>query len=515
MSMKTEEVHSQNSRKLVFWVVGILIAILMLGPSIYKLRKSENWESYTTQNSGLVHNTIRTIAIDSSDRVWIGTELGGVSVFDGENWESYTTLNSGLVDDNVRSIAIDSSDRVWIGTELGGVSVFDGENWENYTTQNSGLVSDRVDTMAIDSSDRVWIGTSHGISVFDGDNWLRFTTHNSGLDRDNIGAIAIDSAGQVWVGVYIGLSGGGGTTKRDVVSVFDGKNWESYNPLNPDLVMSDFGGGVSTIAIDSSDKVWVGTLNIGISVFDGKNWEGYTSQNSGLVSDWVNTIAIDSSDRVWIGTSHGISVFDGENWVTNAEYNSGLLSERVESIAADKKGNIWIGTNGGINRVPEGERLQVTPFFTSIRDLFFSPKFSLWFNLLLLIFLGTVALVVIDRRRAIAEQEPTSGRIQPEEKEISKPPFWLLGTAGGFTVSSISFLFVFNNPITEGGLELIGVWLVLYGVAILGIPVSLVLGPVVGIVAGRVIKTKSGAFLSGFLAQLIIEVPIIWVFYYG
>ena len=184
---------------------------------------------------------------------------------------------------------------------------------------------------------------------------------------DRIATIAIDSSDRVWFGAYVGLVGGGGVTKRDVVSVFDGDNWRTYNPLNPDLVMSDFGGGVETIAFDSSDRVWVGTLNIGVSVFDGKSWEGYTTQNSGLVSDWLAAIAIDSSDRVWVGTQNdGLSIFDGENWLTYAEDNSGILNERVQFIATDKKGFMWIGTIGGINRVPIGERLQVAPFLYSI-----------------------------------------------------------------------------------------------------------------------------------------------------
>ena len=62
--VKTEEVHRQNSRKFVLWVVVILIAILVLSSIIYDLKKSENWESHITQNSGLVHNYVNTIAID-------------------------------------------------------------------------------------------------------------------------------------------------------------------------------------------------------------------------------------------------------------------------------------------------------------------------------------------------------------------------------------------------------------------------------------------------------------------
>jgi ligand-binding sensor domain-containing protein len=498
--------------------VGISIAILVLGSYIYRLSASANWEGYTGQNSGLVHNSVRSLAIDSLDRIWVGTELRGVSVFDGEYWESFTTENSGLAGDNVSAIAIDSSDRVWIGTEEGGLSVYDWGNWETYTTQNSGLANDRVDAIAIDSSDRVWVGSEYrGLSLFDGEEWTSFTTENSGLPQENVGAIAIDSSDRVWVGAHVGLIGGAETTKRRVVSVFDGNRWISYNPLNPDLVINDFGGGVRTIAFDSSDNVWVGTLNIGISVFDGNSWQGYTTQNSGLGSDWVTSIAIDSADRVWIGTeSGGLSVFDGEDWETYSNNNSGILNRRVEFVVADTKGFMWIATNGGINRVPIGGRLQVAPFFTSIRDLFFSPKLSLWRNLLLLVFSGAVALVVVDRKRAMDEQETLPEKIQSDEEKKPITGFALWGAAGAVTVSAISLGFVANNPIS-GGLELLIIGPMLYGIACLGIPISLIFGSVAGKIYGAVSKTKLGAsaFLSGFLVQLIIEIPLLWLIFYG
>lgn len=507
--MKTEEVSSQNSSKLVLRVTGILIAILVLGSMSYEWIKSDNWDSYTRQNSGLVDNNLRAIAIDSSDRVWVGTYRGGVSVFNGENWKSYTTQNSGLVDDDVHSIAIDSSDKVWIGTENGGISVFDGENWENHTTQNSGLVHNNVRTIAIDSSDRVWVGTEGGgINVLAGNNWRGYTAENSGLVRGRVDAIAFDSSERVWFGAYNGLVGGGGVTKRHVVSVFDGdSSWRSYNPLNPDLVMSDFGGGVTTIAFDSSDRVWVGTLNIGLSAFDGKNWEGYTTQNSGLVSDWVNAIAIDSSDRVWVATQNeGLSIFDGENWLTYTEDNSGILDDSVEAIALDNMGFMWIGTRGGINRVPIGERLQVTPLIYSIWDLFFSPKLSLWRNLSVVIILGNVAFIFSDRKKAVDEQEPA------EEDKVSKRRPTLQGSAGGLTASVIVLLSVSGSGLGSEGFGPSGIGLFAYGIACLAIPVSLLIGLIAGFVGQTVFKTTKVAYLSGFLVLLGLEVPLVRLF---
>lgn len=477
--MKTKEVFSQNSSKLILWVVWILIAILVLGSKFYDLKKSDNWESYTRQNSSLVQDRVLSIAFDSSGRVWFGTGKDAIIVFNGETWKSYPTQNLGLVEDPVHTIAIDSSDKVWIGTSYGvGVSVFDGENWKNYTTQNSGLVDDKVCAIAIDSFEKVWLGTcSGGVSVFDGETWKSYTTKNSGLLADSVYAIAIDSSDKVWIG----------TRRKQLM------NWPTP-------------GGFK-----DAD---------GVSVFDGEDWEFYTTQNSDLVDDRHNTIAIDSSDRVWIGTYKGVSVFDGENWVTLTEENSGILNNDVAVIVSDKKGFMWIGTRDGINRVPISERFQISPFFTSLKDLFFSPKLSLWVNIVLLVIVGNVAIIFNDRRmrRAIDKQEPISKEDQSEEKKISKLRFIASpGAAGGLTSSVIVFFFFVNNVGIFGPENATLEWLILgpmlYGMAILEIAVSLILiGPLAGIVGVKVFKTKKVAFLSGFLASLILEIPFIWFF---
>ena len=46
----------------------------------------------------------------------------GVSSFDDIDWESFTTENSGLAADTVNAIAIDGSGDKWFGTWPGGVS---------------------------------------------------------------------------------------------------------------------------------------------------------------------------------------------------------------------------------------------------------------------------------------------------------------------------------------------------------------------------------------------------------
>jgi len=490
--MKAKEVSSQNSSKLILWAVGILIAILVLGSiiseNIYQSKKSEDGEIIPSRN-------LRQEG--SSDSVWIGTGYVGTNrgdgTLDGDNWEAFTTQYPFYkrYGDEFIGIAIDSFDRVWFA-EYDEISVFDGENWETVTTpQERGWGDDYIEAFAMDSSERLWFGTeTHGVSVFDGENWEKYTPRNSGLGGEWVDVISIDSSDRLWFG------------NENGVSVFDGENWENYTTQN-----SGLGSNIVTaIAFDSSDRVWFGTYRHGVSVLDGENWETYTTQNSGLGDDFVTALAIDSSDRVWVGTEQlGVSVFDGENWITYTEDNSGVLSDTVQEIVADKQGFMWIGTRRGINRVPIGEGLlspPISPFFTSFRNLVSSPSL-IWRNLLLVIVLGTIAMILSDPRRSMDEQDPTG------EDKISKRRLALQGAAGGVTASAIVFLFVSTNELPSSSLDFLA-GAVPYFIAILAVPVSLLL---VGPVAGIYSKTKKTAYLYGLLAQLILEGLLIGAVY--
>jgi hypothetical protein len=102
------------------------------------------------------------------------------------------------------------------------------------------------------------------------------------------------------------------------------------------------GNSVTSIAVDNSNNIWVGT-NSGLSKFDGSSWTSYTAAD-GLADDAIRALSFDPDGNLWIGTyEDGISKFDGQTWTTYTE-DDGLFNNRVYSIHADNSSNIWIGT---------------------------------------------------------------------------------------------------------------------------------------------------------------------------
>jgi Two component regulator propeller len=125
----------------------------------------------------LYSEQVVALAVDARG-VWVGYPKGGVSL---NPWESnplqdYNVAKGDLASDAVRTITIDTKGRVWVGTDGGGLSVFDNGKWSTYLASNSGLLSDTVKAVAVDEYDRVWVGTSKGTSYFDGKKWYPYTT---------------------------------------------------------------------------------------------------------------------------------------------------------------------------------------------------------------------------------------------------------------------------------------------------------------------------------------------------
>ena len=93
----------------------------------------------------LPSGTIRAIHFDSSGNAWVGTQRGA-AFFDGVRWTIYDETNSGLVHDHVTTIFVDSEGDVWFGTYGRGVSRYDptSEAWNTYSNVSGELAGRHV-----------------------------------------------------------------------------------------------------------------------------------------------------------------------------------------------------------------------------------------------------------------------------------------------------------------------------------------------------------------------------------
>ncbi len=174
---------------------------------------------YFTVEEGILSNVVTSLDMDWADRVWIGTQAG-VSVIDYNNTLAYKsddvikenslTTADGLESNSIRDIAIDQDNIVWIATD-GGLNYWywDSQSQKGVVKYQTGLLSNSVNVIAVDIRNNKWFGTSAGVSILapDGYTFTHYTTQNSSLVNDNVTSFGFDfESGKVYIGTANGLS---------------------------------------------------------------------------------------------------------------------------------------------------------------------------------------------------------------------------------------------------------------------------------------------------------------------
>jgi hypothetical protein len=181
------------------------------GAAVYD---GSTWKPFTKENSGLVDNAVFSITIQQGEGnqiIWFGT-LSGVSQLDitTGQWQSYTRQDIDLGWGGVSDLMIDSTGRLWICTEGGGISLWDGKEWTFLRVSNSRLPYSTIETVAELEPGVFWIAasipnTSGGVlAEYDGTTWRIYKQGLSGYSGGETVSIAKDSTGRYWFGTRTG-----------------------------------------------------------------------------------------------------------------------------------------------------------------------------------------------------------------------------------------------------------------------------------------------------------------------
>ena len=92
--------------------------------------------------------------------MWVGT-YGGLYRFDGKNF----TLLDLPVARSIKSLYVDTDNRLWVGTNDAGVSLMNIDMTYLTVDVDSGLPSNVVNDILADSGGRYYFGTSGGLAI--------------------------------------------------------------------------------------------------------------------------------------------------------------------------------------------------------------------------------------------------------------------------------------------------------------------------------------------------------------
>lgn len=283
---------------------------------------------YLDVDQGMSSSFIKSVLTDKAGNIWIGTNGGGVSRYDGRTFENFTEKN-GLSNNKVLTIFQDHTGKVWFGTEGGGVCCYDGENFL-WITEDEGLGNNTVLSINEDNSGKMWFGTNGaGVCSFDGKNLTSYT-ESEGLNNGSVRSIFKDREGVLWFGTT-----GSGACK------FDGKSFTYFGEnegLNSTIIHS---------IIQAKDgKIYFATDDGGVNIYDGKTVK-YITAKRGLSSNCVVSLLEDKAGNIWIGTyDSGLCKFDGKE-ITVFSTDQGLTNNYILAMCEDNSGSLWLGTLGG------------------------------------------------------------------------------------------------------------------------------------------------------------------------
>ncbi|WP_373496362.1 two-component regulator propeller domain-containing protein, partial [Aquiflexum sp.] len=285
--------------------------------------------SFFSKLQGLKHNEIYCLLQDKIGNLWIGTNGGGVSKYDGKNFTHFT-IKEGLSWNFIWSILEDKKGNIWFATQGGGVSKYDGKNFTHYNIKN-GLNNNNVRCIMEDKSGNIWFGTvGGGVNKYDGKSFTHFT-EKEGLSSNMIHSILEDKKGNLWFGTS------GGVTKY---------NGQSFIHFTEKEGLSS--NSVFSILEDKSGNLWFGTDG-GVNKFDGQSFTHFT-EKEGLSNEYVKSILEDNNGNLWFCTEGGgVSKFNGQSFIHFTE-KEGLSQNNVWSILEDKNGHLWFGTVGGLTK---------------------------------------------------------------------------------------------------------------------------------------------------------------------
>lgn len=303
--------------------------------------------SPTTTVGKLPSYKITTLFKDREKNIWFAMEKNGIAMSNYHlNLFNQLSLKAVSRTQIVSAVIIDHKNRRWVGTDGGGLFLFDDEGnlikkFVHDKFNKSGLSNDAVLSIYQDSKKRIWIGTFRGgLNRYEeSTGTFKHYQHDpqkpNSISKNDIRKIVEDRNGKLWLCVH-----GKG------VSCFNPEKEEFIN--YPDLASA----WTYDVLIDHEGTVWAAT-NKGISkkTLNDPNFKHYlTNESSKILPDnHINCLFEDKAGNIWLGTNHGL--FKSDKTITKLsriEAISSLQNAAILSIQGASDGTLYLGSNRGL-----------------------------------------------------------------------------------------------------------------------------------------------------------------------
>ncbi len=303
------------------------------------IAERSGWTVYTTQNSALPTNVIRSIQLDDQGVAWMATD-NGVVRFDGDTMQSYLS-------DRIASLALQNGTTPWVLQNSSLWRMVEGE----FREFNHSAISDQPQILCAGRGGEIWVymRSTHKLARIIGDEVAVFEIGNlvSGNMWAAVTSMIVDRSNTLW----LGFSG----YNREWIVTYDGQYWTAYERSR--FQLSDFQGS-SQLVLDPTLGIWSVSQDGLVHVrTDGST--SYPSNPTGVFPGFMPTaFAIDSlHGHRWVGVTTtanhpsqpvGLARFTPNGLVLYQSSNSPLPAAGIFALRADKSGKLWAATSNGL-----------------------------------------------------------------------------------------------------------------------------------------------------------------------
>ncbi|KPK87722.1 MAG: hypothetical protein AMS27_01550 [Bacteroides sp. SM23_62_1] len=360
---------------------------------------SLNGQQYGFRNfsleDGLPQTEVNATIHDSRGNIWVGTNGGGLSRFNGKSFQTFTTQD-GLGNNQLWALFEDSDSNLWIGashcvTQYNGLSFrnyfeepvpflrsyiffhedIHGDIWVISNDEPSGTrllkiendslveVTNRFPELTnnnnlffgfLNTPDSLYLGTRNGLYCLS-DNSITYSSinNNSQLEGNFILPLFYCGEGYIWFRAVSSV------TQQTLYAYKNGNLIQFETKEDP------WWNGVNNMYRDHTRRIWFSNPGEGIAMFDQATGEiTYFEQSNGLPNDFILNFMEDHEGNIWMGTQGGGLIQYSKNNFIAYNFESIINGDVVRAIFQDSNGDYWFGlSSAGIVKY-DGSRF--TPF---------------------------------------------------------------------------------------------------------------------------------------------------------
>ncbi|WP_289030381.1 ligand-binding sensor domain-containing diguanylate cyclase [uncultured Paraglaciecola sp.] len=272
--------------------------------------------------------SILSLAEAPDKQVLVGTYHSGLFITTENGLEELLTTKDGLPSNEVRSILVDSSKNIWIGTSYGLVKASPNNKIEVFNKE-SGLPANFIMALAEDQLGKVWIGTGEGIASFSQGDIQAFSLDDQ-FDAEYAFGFHVEN-NSLWMATDRGLvnidvvtNAVSAVTKEDGLPV--DKIFQIVEDKNNTFWLTSNNGVINVNKSAINDVLQKRTKYVDYNFFS----QGFSLLNFQINSGSTPSATLHNDGNVWVATAKGVSYVDESRLKTMSQTTIPVVIEQLE-----------------------------------------------------------------------------------------------------------------------------------------------------------------------------------------